>query len=142
MNPATIASFLALFFFFFDIELPSVIAQTATSIGGITSPLAMFIIGSSMADIDLVAAAKNVKLYAFAAFRMLLVPLFLWLLLSPLISNPIILSILIIIAAMPGPTMAVTLSTQYGGQTAFATSYVFISTVFSVITIPLISLLF
>lgn len=142
MNPATIASFLALFFFFFDIELPSVIAQTATSIGGITSPLAMFIIGSSMADIDLVAAAKNVKLYAFAAFRMLLVPLFLWLLLSPLISNPIILGILIIIAAMPGPTMAVTLSTQYGGQTDFATSYIFISTVLSVVTIPLISLLF
>ena len=62
--------------------------------------------------------------------------------LLPKLIIAIILGILIIIAAMPGPTMAVSLSTQYGGQTAFATSYVFISTVFSVITIPLISLLF
>lgn len=141
-NPATIASVLALFFFFFDIQLPSILTQATESLGNITSPLAMFLIGSSMADIDLLAAIRNVKLYLFAVFRMLLIPILLWFVLRNFISNEMILGVLIVIAAMPGPTMAVTLSTQYSGNTKLATGYVFLSTVISVLTIPLISILF
>lgn len=141
-NPATIASVLALFFFFSDIQLPSILTQATESLGNITSPLAMFLIGSSMADIDLLAALRNVKLYLFAVFRMLLIPILLWFVLRNFISNEMILGVLIVIAAMPGPTMAVTLSTQYSGNTKLATGYVFLSTVISVLTIPLISILF
>lgn len=141
-NPATIASVLALFFFFFDIQLPSILTQATESLGNITSPLAMFLIGSSMADIDLLAAIRNVKLYLFAVFRMLLIPILLWFVLRNFISNEMILGVLIVIAAMPGPTMAVALSTQYSGNTKLATGYVFLSTVISVLTIPLISILF
>jgi predicted Na+-dependent transporter len=51
------------------------------------------------------------------------------------------LGILVIISAMPGPAMAVALSMQYGGNTAFSTRYVFISTLLSVFTIPLLAAL-
>ncbi|MGA9519157.1 MAG: hypothetical protein WBV27_10260, partial [Trichococcus sp.] len=61
--------------------------------------------------------------------------------LKGILTNPTMLGILVIIAAMPGPAMAVALSMQYGGNTAFSTRYVFISTLLSVFTIPLLAAL-
>ena len=58
-----------------------------------------------------------------------------------ILTNPTMLGILVIISAMPGPAMAVALSMQYGGNTAFSTRYVFISTLLSVFTIPLLAAL-
>lgn len=141
MNPANIAAFIALFCFFTDTQLPTVFLEMAESIGNITSPLAMMIIGASMAKMELHSAFKDVKLYVFALFRMVLLPVLIWFSLRSILSNEIMLGILVIIAAMPGPTMAVTLSVQYDGNTEFATRYVFLSTLLSVLTIPLISLL-
>lgn len=141
MNPGNLASVFAVFIFLFDIKLPALVMDTATSIGNITSPLAMIIIGSSLADIKILDAFKGMKIYAFAIFRMVVVPLFLWWATKGFLTNPIMLGILVIIAAMPGPAMAVALSTQYGGNTAFATKYVFLSTMLSVITIPLLAYL-
>lgn len=81
-------------------------------------------------------------LLAFAVFRMLIIPAAMWFVLRPIITNPLILGVLITIAGMPGPAMAVTLATLYDGNTGLATRYVFISTIISVLTIPLLSLLF
>lgn len=138
-NPANIAAVVAMFCFFFDIQLPDMIMKTASSLGDITSPLAMFLIGSSMADIDLKSAFQSKKMYVFALFRMLLLPVALWPVLRLFVSNETMLGILIVIAAMPGPAMAVTLSTQYGGKVELASRYVFLSTLISVLTIPFIS---
>lgn len=138
-NPANIAAVIAMICFFFDIQLPTLVLETADSLGAITSPLAMFLIGASMADIDLKSAFQEKKMYVFAVFRMLLIPIALYPLMRLFIANDIMLGILTVIAAMPGPAMAVTLSTQYGGKVDFASRYVFLSTLISVLTIPFIS---
>ncbi len=141
LNPGNIASLFAVFVFLFDIKLPTLVMDTATSIGNITSPLAMIIIGASLADIDILGAFKEWKIYLFAFYRMIVIPLFLWWALKGILTNPTMLGILVIIAAMPGPAMAVALSMQYGGNTAFSTRYVFISTLLSVFTIPFLAAL-
>ena len=64
MNPGNLASVFAVFIFLFDIKLPALVMDTATSIGNITSPLAMIIIGSSLADIKILDAFKGMKIYA------------------------------------------------------------------------------
>ena len=142
LNPAILSALLVLVMFLFDIQLPSLLSKTMLSLGSITSPLAMFVIGMSMVRINIGAALKDMKLLAFAVFRMLIIPVAMWFVLRPIITNPLILGVLIIIAGMPGPTMAVTLATLYGGNTGFATRYIFISTFISVLTIPILSLLF
>lgn len=139
--PANIAAILSLVLFLFDITLPETIVSTAASVGSITTPLAMILIGMAMVKIDIVAALKDVKMYLFSFVRMLGLPVLIYFLFRPLVSNQLMLGVIVILAAMPGPSMAVTLSTQYGGNTEFATKYVFISTILSGITIPLISLL-
>lgn len=141
-NPAILSAVLALVIFLLDIPLPRMVMKTATSLGNVTSPLAMFIIGMSMVRIDIHQAIVDLRLYLFAILRMLLIPALMWLGLRTVISNQVVLGVLIIIAGMPGPAMAVTLSTLYGGNTGLATRYVFVSTLISVITIPLLSLLF
>lgn len=141
MHPGNLASVFAVCVFLFDIKLPALVMDTATSIGNITAPLAMLIIGSSLVDINIMDAFKGTKIYLFAIFRMVVMPLFLWWATKDFLANPIMLGILVIIAAMPGPAMAVAMSTQYGGNTAFATKYVFLSTMLSVITIPLLAYL-
>ncbi|MGP6139465.1 AEC family transporter [Jeotgalibaca sp. A127] len=142
LNPAILSAILALLIFLFEIPVPSLIMKTAASLGNITSPLAMFIIGMSMVRIDIWSAMKDLRLYLFSILRMLVIPALMWFVLRNVISNTVILGVLIIIAGMPGPAMAVTLSTLYGGNTSLATRYIFISTFLSVLTIPLLSLLF
>lgn len=138
-NPANIAALIAMICFFFDIRLPEMVLETADSLGAITSPLAMFLIGASMADIDLKSAFQEKKLYLFAIFRMVLIPVALYPVMRLFIANETMLGILLVISAMPGPAMAVTLSTQYGGKVNLASRYVFLSTLISVLTIPFIS---
>lgn len=139
--PANLAAIISLILFLFDLSLPETILNTAITIGGITTPLAMILIGMAMVNIDIKAAAKNLKMYAFSFFRLLILPIVVYFLLYNLVSNELMLGVFVLLAAMPGPSMAVTLSTQYEGNVEFATTYVFISTVLSVATIPLISLL-
>jgi len=66
LNPGNLASLFAVFVFLFDVKLPASVMDTATSIGNITSPLAMIIIGASLADIDILGAFKEWKIYLFA----------------------------------------------------------------------------
>lgn len=142
LMPANIAAILSLVVFLFDLKLPETLLSTAITIGNITTPLAMILIGMAMISIDIKSAAKNIKMYAFSVFRLLIFPVIIYFLLYNVVSNELMLGVFVLLAAMPGPSMAVTLSTQYGGNIEFATTYVFISTVLSVVTIPIISLLF
>lgn len=139
--PANIAAILSLIFFLFDITLPSTILATASSIGNITTPLAMILIGMAMVNINIKKALTDVRMYLFGFFRLLIFPVLVYFVLANIVTNDLMLGVFALMASMPGPSMAVTLSTQYGGNVEFATKYVFLSTVLSVVTIPIISLL-
>ena len=49
LTPGIILIFVGIFIYLFDIQLPSVLMDTINSVGSLTAPLSMMMIGSSLA---------------------------------------------------------------------------------------------
>lgn len=137
-SPGFVASIIVIIFFFFDWKLPSVAADFFSLVGAMTTPLAMFVIGMTMAKLDLRFALMSREVYGLAFIKMLVFPIMVYLIFGSFISNPIILSVLIVVAGMPGPAVSTSFAILYDADVSLAARYVFVSTLLSVVTIPLI----
>jgi predicted permease len=75
--------------------------------------------------------------WALLALKLLVVPVLTWCLLRPFIADPVILGVFVVISAMPIAAASTMLSIEYGGDEKLATRCVFLSTLLSVATLPL-----
>ncbi|XGU46315.1 AEC family transporter [Fusobacterium necrophorum subsp. funduliforme] len=81
---------------------------------------------------------SETKLYLFSFFRLLAFPLILWFLLKGFMANTDFLIVVLVTAAMPGAAMMVNLATEYKGNVYFASKYLVLSTLLSVIIVPVV----
>ena len=94
--------------------------------------------GSSLGSVSLLDAFKKGKLYLMCVLRLLLCPLLVWLL-AGLITDDLMLRVTAtIIAAAPSGVVVSVLAIQYDRDAVFTSEGVLLSTVFSMLTIPLI----
>ena len=141
LNPGVIAALLAIIIYVFAIPVHTIIKETCEYIGGTTTPLAMMIIGATLASMPLKGILDEIKIYPYTIIKQLIMPVLLWLLLKQFITDDMILGVTLVVAAMPAGVTAVTFSNEYNGDTQLAAKGVFVTTVISFITIPLICLL-
>ncbi|MDD4200833.1 MAG: AEC family transporter [Eubacteriales bacterium] len=139
LSPGIIASLFALTIFIANIRLPDMLNNTLKTIGETTTPLAMIVIGIELSNISIKSVFSELKLYPYAVIRQVLLPAAAWLILKNVISSQYILGIVIIIIAMPVTTSAVLFANKYENNVQLATKGIFITTLLSVVTIPLIA---
>lgn len=142
ISPGVVASLVALFIYFTKLQLPDVICSTISMVGDITTPIAMLIIGSTFATIPVREVFTEMRIYPFTLIKQVIVPIILYPLLQLLISDPLILGVTLIMIAMPVGNSAVLFATEYGGDVSVAAKNIFMTTLLSIITIPLIVALF
>ena len=111
--------------------------QTIKYVGDITSPVAMLIVGCSLAQLRFGQIFGNWRIYALAGAKMLAVPLLGYAVLRHVLTNELALCVLTVILCMPIATNTTILSYQYGADETVASSGVFISTLLCMLTIPL-----
>ncbi len=138
INPSMIASVLALGIFLLDLKLPQVLASTVDSIGSITSPAAMLLIGAGLSVMPVKEIFTEVRLYPFALIKQIVVPLCTFYLFGLVLKDPTLLGIFTVIVAMPVANISVMFANQYGGNANLASKGVFITTMCSFATIPLL----
>lgn len=141
INPGITASLLGLVLFLLEIRIPSPAIDAMRLLGDLTTPLAMLIVGSFLATFPVREMIGDRTVFTGAALRLLLLPAGTYLLLSPLIDDPLVLGILVLLAAMPVGSMTVIFADIYGSDERFASQLVFLSTIVSLLTIPVITLL-
>lgn len=139
INPGVISAFLALGIFLFEIQLPTVLAETIDILGGVTTPLVMIVIGSTIADVPIKEVFKEKVIYIYAIIRLLLYPLIIWFLLRNFITNEILLGVAVITAGMPTATNAVMACNEYGGDGEYVSKGIFLTTLGSMFTVPLLA---
>ena len=101
-------------------------------------PLSMIVIGSSLGSVGLLDAFRNWKLYIMCLIRLLICPLLVWLL-TGLVTQDIVLRVTsTIIAASPSGVVVSVLAIQYDRDAVFTSEGILLSTVFSMLTIPLV----
>jgi predicted permease len=136
VTPAAVASVLGFGFFLGRVVLPAPIGEALTILGDTTTPLSMVLIGSIISRMDFRKAIGSARLYATSLYRLALFPLALFGLLRVLGFRGLLLSLPVVLAAMPVAANSAILAEAYGGDAETASSLVLVSTLFSLATIP------
>lgn len=138
LTPGIVLIFIGILIYLFDIQLPSVLMDTINSVGSLTAPLSMMMIGSSLAVYPIKDSLTDWRSYVFAFVRLIIVPFMTMIVCRLLHINPYYANITIITNAMPVGSMVLMLATQYNANVKIVTRNIVVSTLLSVITIPIV----
>lgn len=119
-------------------DIPAFISQPLTMIGNVTVPAALLIIGSSMSHLPLRSMLGNRTIYLTTLLRLVVVPLAIYGVGTLLGFSSFVVGINTIVVAMPVATYGTILCLRYGKDVTFITEVTFITTLLSMLTIPLL----
>ena len=138
--PFMVAILLGLVLFFTGFRLPGVLATGVKAIAGLNTPLAMFSIGLYLSQCHFKELFLTRRLYLVSFLRLLMIPLLSLALLTLLPRSffPLKLAVLIAAACPVGSNVAV-YAQLYGKNYSYAVETVVISTLLSILTLPLLT---
>ena len=142
-SPLVLSLLLGLALFFLRVKLPPLLGSAVSALSGMNAPLAMVILGVYLAQMDVKKALGSREIYLASAVRLILIPLVSWALLYllfPGLSYAMKTAIYIAAMAPVGSNVAVYAQKQ-GKDYSYAVGLVCISTVLSIVTMPLLILL-
>ena len=138
-NPSIIAVFLGLGWMVFQLPLPGFLDTAIDHLGDCTSPLAMALVGAILADVP-VRGVWELKALYLVAVRQIALPVLCLLCLKALQLDALTIGVSVTLSGMPiGSTTAI-LAQKYGADARFASKCVFISTLTSLLTVPILTL--
>lgn len=141
VNAGTIAAVLALAIPFTGISLPDIILEPCSFIGSVTTPLSMLIIGSNMANYPLHDMFSDKRIYAVTVIRLLVMPILTALYMSFLTDDALLICMTAMTIGMPVASMVAMASSQYEKQGRIASISVVMSTLCSMVTIPVLAVI-
>ena len=109
----------------------------------VTTPMSMLVVGLNMSKGRARDLMTDRDAHLLTITRLIVMPLLLFgiLKLLPLGAYPLVAQMILVVFAMPVPALCLILSEKYGGNTQFAVTTIFQTTLFSIVTIPLLLLL-
>lgn len=142
LNMPLISSVLSFLLYFAGISFPETVMVSLDYLGNVTTPVAMLVLGSTIAGMPVKELFDDWRIYVFTAFRLLAIPLAVYFILSRVpVGADLMKGTLIILSAMPVATNTTMLAIEYNGDVRLASKGIFFSTVLSVITIPFMAML-
>ncbi len=141
LNIGVYSCILSIILSFVQIPLPTFVKSTISILSDLTAPLSMMVIGASMATIALKELFTDVKLLLFSALKLIVVPVAGLFLLKTFIYNEMLLGVCMVMIATPVASMTAMLSQQYDGDYELASRGVALTTILSVLTMPLVSMI-
>jgi hypothetical protein len=133
--------------FLFSIKLPPIFLKPLGGLGDSTISLSMLYIGSIMFYSRFKGLLKSKEVYLLAINKLIIIPIIILFIFSGVITlfperiDKMVISVLVIMASMPAMANVVIIAKIFGADDQLATANVFVSTIISLITLPLILLL-
>ena len=138
ISPAVIGVFIGAALFFAQITLPEVVSKPISYIGSMNTPLAMLTLGAIIYSSDIKTALRDKRIYFPTVVRNLLSPaVFLAVIAIFGIKNTAVLTCFVTATCSVGGMCAI-LSEQYNGDAPLASRIFSLSTLSSMITIPIL----
>ena len=141
VSPCLISCFVAMFLALFGVTDSGYVGQTCNLLGQMTVPAAMLVIGSTLAKQPLKQMVNDGWSYLTSFMRLAGVPLLIFFVGGIFIHDPYILAVIMIESAMPAASSGIMMCLAYGGDTMTMSRGTFITTIFSLVTLPLLALL-
>lgn len=143
INPACLALMVALPLFVLNVRVSDVSETIFTSLSYLSimnTPVSMIVLGIKLADTSMLQILKTKSLYLITLFKLIIVPLAVYaVIILPFsgLVDPVILRMLLIVTMMPGAASVTVFMEKFGKDSVPSAQYFVLSTVLSVVTIPL-----
>lgn len=141
LNPGVIGLAIGLPLFLTGARLPGMVDSAVSAISDLNTPLAMVVIGGQMAYSDFSQTFRRPVLYAASAIRLVAAPLATAFALLPLHLDPLLYSTCVILAGAPSAGATSIFAQKFGRDTATAAQVVTLSTLLSILTLPVFAVL-
>ncbi len=138
LSPGILSSVIAIIIYALNIHFPSTIENVFDTVGDLTSPLAMILVGSTLASMKLREVFNEWRIYVFTIIKQFILPILLYPVFRFCISDDLLFNVMFIEFLMPIANIALMLATEHGLDYKFVSKTIFISTLLSLVTIPLV----
>jgi len=137
LNKIILSTLIGFALFVFSIQIPELLGRGLSMVGSATTPLSMIIIGSMLAENDMKGVFLGWKVYVVALFRLIIFPLTVFFVLSRLMEDRMAVTVITMLTAMPVAAITAILAAEHDKEPQLASKIVFITTILSVVTIPI-----
>lgn len=137
VNIGTLSSVLTIILYLVDFRMPMIISDTITYAGRATTFLSMLVLGVSVAQMPLKEIFCHKKDYLFIVLRMILLPICFTLLLQQFVTDPLLLGTSALLLAVPCGNLPLMCSREHGLKADELARMIVLTTLLSVVTIPL-----
>ena len=141
LNPYMISTLVAMPLFIWSLELPVQISSMVTILGKATSPISMIIIGMRLATVDMKKLFTDTRTYLTAAAKLVVMPIAAFTVIYFFPIDGAVKATFFIITACPSASIVLNFSELIGEGQKEAVSAVLMSTILSVLTLPVLMLL-
>lgn len=139
LNPATITTFIGLLLFILPIQIPYVLKDAVNTFAQLNTPLATLVLGSYFYKIKVKEVFYYKPAYYTSILRMIVTSLFSLLLIWILPTSNLAIKLSLSIASIsPSALNTALLSQVFGGDYKYGSRLVLLTTILSLITIPLL----
>lgn len=140
LNPCMIAVYLGLIQAAVQVPIPDFLQTALTGLANCTTPITMLLIGSMMTALTL-DSFKDWSTIYYAVIRLAILPVFALVFMRAMGADDVLVTCGVLLTAMPAGTTTALLGQKYGADAVYGTKIVLTSVLFSMISIPLITLL-
>ena len=137
LSPGILSIIIGFILFIFSITIPEPLNATMRLLSQATSPLAMIVVGILLSRSNIKECITNGKLYIISIFKLLIFPLLIFLVLKTLGFIGMEIIIPTVMLSMPTAAYVAMFSANLGNDANLASQIVFISSLMSLITIPI-----
>lgn len=137
-NSGVIAALLGIVIYFLKIPLPNLAVNYLMTLGEVTIPLSLLLMGASLGKIPLKKVFTNRKLILFCLLKLLVLPVFFYFVFSLFVKNRFYVELITISTALPAGSMIIMFSLKYNKEVIISSLGVFLTTIFSIVTLPII----
>ena len=141
LNIGVICCIISIVISLFQIETPAFVKSIVSNLSNLTAPLSMMVIGASLTKIRFRELFTDARLLVFCGLKLLVIPIVLLFVLKQFIDSDMVLGVCMVILATPVASMTAMLAQQYDGNYALASKGVAVSTILSVITMPVVAMI-
>lgn len=138
LSPGLIVSIFTLVVFWFGLDFPKFIDNTATYLGNATTFLAMAMLGASIARSNILKGFISISNWLYVVVRLVVTPVIVVLILKRLGFSNDLCQAMCLMAAVPAANMPLMYATKTGQDTEILAGGIIISTLLCFITIPLL----
>ena len=138
-HPCILAVVVGFVYVFIPLSLPAFISNAIWWVGDVARVLPMIVVGSILSELKIKEALdKDCFYYSF--FRLVAIPAVMFVVLRLLSLDPVLIGVSVLLAAMPAAMITATFADKYNRNPEFASKTIFVSTILSIATLPLIAL--